>query len=594
MSFFQAMFGDDFPDAFANGDGRSCKSRKTFLDLPAEVLDIVCQTLSNTDIKRLRLTSRELSRTVQLRIDRVYVSPNRANLDCLNSILNHPQYRLRVNEIVWDDAQLDEYPTLQHFCQALDYDSETARVDLEDHLQLLIRSGCSDNTDCETINIEDCVQEDGKLTDIGKVVLLRANDRKSRNIIASNAAKMSVEESYVLYQKLYQDEKEIIKRGWDTNGLHRALMELPNLKRVTVTSEVWRPWNLIPAYDTPFFRALPASFQKPSLWPWIDRPEYPQPLPHLRERDQSIGQRLPTEWRGYSIVVSSLITYHVPHLQEFIVDTGSEVIGLPPQFSTLPYVDYTDTIRMLSTTGIKRLQLSLLDHPGTKYGNTNYADMDPLEHILSAVPHLEHLDLKWSLPPRQVRLLFSFNEDFFERKCINLKYIALHHAWVTRRWLFNLITTTRKLETVVLDKIWLYNGARENPFQCRDNLFERIRNHFAAECLRGPKFTWIEQIWCLWFDYSPGEPKHWQVLDDELNAYLYDGAEKPWEKPWATRDRTPEQRDVLKPGFGWIMYGRDSTFRKDRREMISGGFLPRNPWPLAGRRLEGYQMPSPP
>ena len=105
MSFMEGLFGDEFPEAFGSG----ARNKKTITDLPAELLEIVCEHISKLDIKRLRLVSKHFASSVYLRIDRIYVSPNRANLDYLHQILAHPTYPGRVREIVWDDALLKEY-----------------------------------------------------------------------------------------------------------------------------------------------------------------------------------------------------------------------------------------------------------------------------------------------------------------------------------------------------------------------------------------------------------------------------------------------------------------------------------------------------
>lgn len=327
MSFFEAMFGDDFPGAFANGDGRSCKSMKTLLDLPTEIWEITSHYLSGLDIKQLRLTSSELAEKVALRIDRVYISPNRANLDRLKVILDHPQYRLRVQEIVWDDAQLLDYPTIESFRAALTSDRRKARAALEGHLHTLV-----ENADYKLIDMKDCTQEDGRLSNFGKAILLSSDSQISKDLIAANAPTMSVEESYDLYQKLFQDEKEIIKRGWDVTGLQRALAGFPQLKRITLTSEVWKSsWSSpTPTHVTPFFRALPSGFQKPSVSSWIQPVAVPAPAQELREMFSQ--QHVPAEWRGYGIIMASLAANPVPHLEAFVVDAGTETMRFSPPF----------------------------------------------------------------------------------------------------------------------------------------------------------------------------------------------------------------------------------------------------------------------
>ncbi|KAK4085865.1 hypothetical protein Purlil1_9822 [Purpureocillium lilacinum] len=73
--------------------------------LPAEVLLLITNELSNRGFKNLRLTSRFFS-TVSLRIRRVFLSPNPRNIDVFLAIANHDTYRSRVVEIIYDDARL--------------------------------------------------------------------------------------------------------------------------------------------------------------------------------------------------------------------------------------------------------------------------------------------------------------------------------------------------------------------------------------------------------------------------------------------------------------------------------------------------------
>lgn len=575
MSFFEAMFGDDFPDAFAR-DGRSCKSKRTLLDLPAEILEVICQSLSKLDLKRLRLTSRELAGMVELRIDRVYISPNRANLDCLNNILNHPSYCLQVQELVWDDARLEQLPTFDVFRERIGSDQAKARVALEDHLSTLFQNNAEDDAEFESIGVQDCLQDDGELTDIGKAILLSANDEKSKDIIANRAAIMSVEDSYVLYQKVYQDEGEIVKRGWDVTALQRALEQLPNVRRITITSEIWRPWHLIPTYDTPFHRALPAGFRKPSVWPWVDRSHIDSP--DLFALDES-AQHLPAKWRGYSIIMSSLASRPVPNLQEFVLDTGSENIGLPKELFASPNLDYTNSIQVFSTIPLKKLQLSIVEHPiRGELRDRNIDDIGLLKGVISVTPNLEDLDLKWSLSPNYQDESFDefFDESFLRARCPGLKNIALRHARLSHDWLYHVITSLGNLVSVTLDKIYI-----ETRTYREVSIFHRFQQHYAGRCFRGPNFTWIEYL------RDPADPesvqlrtsKLWAVVDDELDAFLYDGGELPFESLF----QGGAQGALLKADFGWIMNGRDPTVHISKsNESIVAAIAMRNPWPIDG------------
>lgn len=547
MSYFEAMFGDDFPDAFTHRDGRSCRSKKTLLDLPSEMLAAVCQTLSNVDIKQLRLTCRGLADNVELRIDRVFISPNRANLECLNNILDHPRYRLRVREIVWDDAQLAEYPTLELFCNRMTWDGTYAYSALEYHLRKLRQPDHSSDSESDILGPEGLIHWNGLLTELGKAFLLDAKDDRSMAFVARDFTNLQIEkslmeESYLLYQKLYQDEREIIKRGWDTKGLQRAMTELPNLKRITLTGKIWYSWDPIPTYDTPFFRALPAGFRKPSVSPWRET--------CTNEETAILENRLPAAWRGYSIVMSLLAACPVPDLQEFVMETGDEDIGLPALFGQDSNIDYINTLQVLSTLRLRRLQLPFIDRFGYPVVKASHF----LENIVSAAQYLEELDLRFHSN-------FGDIEDFLDagllgQQCSNLKHLVLREANVNIDWLFRLVTQVKTLESCVLDHLdrndnaMTASGLRNDvKFDGACILFSRLKDYYASLSVRGPSFTWIQEIYktdVIYFGNQPYPPS-FPVLDGKLNAFLYEGGEMPFN----TREESEQQNgEIYKPGFG--------------------------------------------
>ncbi|KAF3052536.1 hypothetical protein E8E11_001904 [Didymella keratinophila] len=576
MSFFEAMFGDDFPDAFAH-DGRSCKSNKTLLDLPAELLEIICQHLTGLAIKHLRLTSRELAEKVELRIDRVYVSPNRANIDCLNNILDHPHYSIQVKELVWDDEQLGKIPTLDIFRDRIKHDEAQARIALEDHLSTLFVNQVGEEADYESIGVQDCLRDDGDLTDIGKAILLNANDERSRKIIVSHAVSMSVEDSYDLYQKLYQDEREIIKRRWDEHALLRAFEHLPNLRRITITTEVWRLWHLVPLYDTPFRRALPAGFSKPSSRPWSD-----WGLSELfctgLARDGTL-QNCRMKERGYSTLMSVLASRPVFGLQEFIVDTGCENIGLPLDPFTYPelkytFLDYTKCVQVLSTVPLRKLQLSIVEE-GTQRHEGPRGEL--LRDVLSVIASLEDLDLKYNVPEPHGGACELFDETFLGAHCPRLKRFALHLAKVENRWLFNVITRLENLEYVVLDRIQLeYSGSDS------DSVFHCLQQHYSGRCSRGPSFTWAEAL-ChhVKSDSRPFRTSRWlATVQEELDAFLYGGGEFPLTWLEADMPYFSRRRAVIKHNVGWLVDARDPTIRISNTEASAAKAMAMRSWPV--------------
>jgi hypothetical protein len=76
------------------------------LDFPNELLGSDFDFLTNKDIKQLRLVSKAVKAKTNLRFTRIFVSPDRTNIDVFRNIVNHDEFKKDVEEIVWDDARL--------------------------------------------------------------------------------------------------------------------------------------------------------------------------------------------------------------------------------------------------------------------------------------------------------------------------------------------------------------------------------------------------------------------------------------------------------------------------------------------------------
>lgn len=500
------MFGDDFPDAFVHSDGRSCKSMKTILDLPAEIIATVCQSLSNPDIKRLRLTSTELAEKAELRIDRVYIAPNRADLDCLNGILDHPVYRLKVREIVWDVGQLMEFPLLEDFDQAL-YRANKCAVLARAAYATATSDAPPLGSKWTVLSPQRSVKNKKQLADYAKEVLGDADDPTYRAILPRDLA----EESYLLYQKLCQDEREIIRRGWDANGLQRALTELPNIQRITLANGTRRSWHVFPTYETPFFRALPEILRRIKSWAWSEK----------TFDSTEIAGHLPPTYRGYSILVSSLAANPPPNLQEFVMDPEHDwITGLPSSLLQVTNIDYANTLRVLSGSRIRKIRLAIR----APWRGSHEDAPICLQNIISAAPYLESLDLSIVEPKLSENPPGLFDAGFLHRQCSNLRHLTLRSSIFNMDWLFELITQTTSLQTCVLNMIDIVGDEDAEHF-AEHVLFNRLKNHFAAAAYRGPQFTWIS---ASDFDQFILLTNFCEVLDTHLNAFVYDGSETPF------------------------------------------------------------------
>lgn len=78
------------------------------LSLPVDILCLVFDHLTQRDLNKSRLVNRALHKLVSLRITRVFLSPNRTNIDTFSDIASSA-FRTQVREIIRDDAKLEFY-----------------------------------------------------------------------------------------------------------------------------------------------------------------------------------------------------------------------------------------------------------------------------------------------------------------------------------------------------------------------------------------------------------------------------------------------------------------------------------------------------
>ena len=562
MSFMEDLFGDEFPEAFAGSSSNATKGNKSIKDLPVELLAIIAQDLSKLDLKRLRLASKHLASNVDLRIDRLYVSPNRTNLECLRKILEHPRHRFRVVEIVWDDAQLDGYPDFESFRHAIAQDEYDRRKEIEGMLAPAQGDIERNGMESGPFEDEDIFDDDGRLTEVTKGELLRRGDQASRDMIARYSVTMSVEDSYEIYQRLYEEEQEIMKHKVDAASLQHALAQCPNLERVTLTSEAWRPWNFEPAYSTPFHRSLPPGFKKPSVWPWHGLRPHATPLTDREHPTSKLipnaHDSLPPAYRGYTILLSALISMSTPtKITELIIYPCNEPIGIGHQLFATPNADLTNTLILARTIPLTRLQLSL---------NSNQAYLDRhftsglLRATLEGMTCLQHLDFAPNCWPRrgdaaniresQFQMLRTFPAELLRR----LKTFALRNAAVSYDHLFDSICAMSSAQHVTLDNVNMHSGHIDATYF---KLVQRLWIHYNSSNGTRPAFTVIEPI---------GSEYKCRLVSEELGHYLhrseYDGI-VPFED---------QMQEYIRDDCGWVVDDRDLGFvRRVGESWVIGG-----------------------
>ncbi|KAI8942711.1 hypothetical protein NX059_000759 [Plenodomus lindquistii] len=549
LSLMENLFGAEFPEAFATNSGRGRASRKTILDLPSELLSLTCDYLSKLDIKRLRLVSHYLAANVDLRIDRVFISPNLANLACLEWVLEHPRHSNRVREIVWDDAQLEEYPTLEGFRQAIAADDWQWTRKIEDRLEL-----ATDSDEDHPLERDDFFHKDGRLNDAAKNILLGFDDKLSLAILVRNATAMSVEDSYPLYRRLYQEEQDLMKRRVDVAAFEQALRSLPNLKRITLTSEAWRPWQFMPHYDTPYRRSLPVGFRKPTVWPWHGLRPATTPAQEedsVKALSTPLDGCLPNDWRGYTIVTSALLSQSNVQIEEFVIDAGCEPTGINHQLFAHPNKDLERTKQFFRGSPLQRLQFVINEN--ILYETASI--FDHLKHALSELRYLTHLDLR--ITSCDTRCMYM-EEILPPHLPAQLKIFAFRGFSVVGPSLATYLQQLVNAQQIVLEDIWLQTDY-ESDYSLDDSdveaLFQKLRTYYTEHELDAsisrPIYTWMEKCGHRQYFFY-----RYRLIQEELNDFLYRG----WDCPFLG--------DEIYETVGWVVDGRDPDYKERAAKVL--------------------------
>ncbi|CAN9206958.1 unnamed protein product [Alternaria alternata] len=503
MSFMEGLFGDEFPEAFGSG----ARNKKTITDLPAELLEIVCEHISKLDIKRLRLVSKHFASSVYLRIDRIYVSPNRANLDYLHQILAHPTYPGRVREIVWDDALLKEYSTLEGFRAAIIADERETTRAIERRLEEAMEIYGDSDPDYRPLEMEDLLQ-DGRLTEAAKEILLRYDDQFSRDVLARNATMMSIEDSYALYQELYRQEQELVEQQIDAMALHQALNGFPN-----ESEDMFAQWH--PSAANPPKNAKP----------------------------------LPAEHRNYGVVVSAILAMPDPHIEEFIVESEHQARSYYHCFLTETSQNYRLTKQMFQRTRLKRLKMIFT--PPNDY-LMSPEGLNNLKSLLVELQYLEYLDLGFndSRSGRSWRFFLRFN-PIPEAMRSRLRCLTLRNVKLSEEDLRDMFTTSPNLQNVTLHDCF----QRMRPGCNWPWLFKQLRDYYHGEVnVSKPSFTVL----------APLSRQYSQLVNEEVDDFLYgDGTA---ERPFVTSPPRPGA-NALKPHMGWKVWDRDESVRERMAEV---------------------------
>ena len=481
--------------------------------LPIDVFYLICDCLPQGDLKKVRLLNRTISKLVRLRFTRVFLSPNKTNINAFRGIAKSDDFRSQVREIVWDDARLKFY--------------NRQRLSLHDSAMLGedLRLGCADTVSQEEKGFEhfehdvECDEAD---VDEKEMLARRVE------LWGANFNEMSLEDCFTVYNDLYDEQQEIIESGEDVETLLLGLTSFPNLERITVSSEAWRFKPLFPKFSTPFFRALPPGFRMPLPWPWLgdddrETAEDEDPFEKLKLPWDEAHQ----EWRGYQIVISALLFSYPNHsVRELITDTNFERTGLSHQLfaSDQQNVGYATTLQLFATVPLTRLELCLNVHTAEETSFSCFHN-GLLRKALSHLSALKHLMLCTSIYHDTMRDIINDNNtdtpwihideliplEFFQTR---LESLHLRNFFLHGKSLLVALEQLKSLSAVHLDSLTLTEEFtwREFWHQAKNELTTRWRPD-------QPTVTFMYQL------FSP----HARLdISAELAAFLYGDEECPF------------------------------------------------------------------
>ncbi|RSL84615.1 hypothetical protein CDV31_016682 [Fusarium ambrosium] len=354
------------------------------IHLPPELLEQILSGLPNSDIKSLRLTCTRLHRFAQLRLSRIFLSPNPLNVSVFRAVADHEEFRKKIVEIIYDDARLacsDEIPDPDDEYYEDEYEDEDEDEDDIGDVQgvpLWFRRIYSDNYDA--------IKAYG-YGDVKRSHHLEVQERFK--------APWSPAESYKLYQKLFQEQEHAIATDSDGDALKYGLSRFPNLRTITLTPVAHgQPHR--PFYPTPMIRSLPRGliYPIPRGWPVAEEQAN-------RPYAQSWDGEEKAKWRGFCLVSQAVAQHQRENpkagISEFIIDSNQLLTGINCRvFDEAENSEYKDLVTILARPGFSRIDLSLHVGGQDRKGWPSFRN-GLLQHALGTAKGLRHMSLTTNL-----------------------------------------------------------------------------------------------------------------------------------------------------------------------------------------------------
>lgn len=367
-------------------------------NLPPELWYTIVLFLPNRDIKNLRLVSKQLCDSVELRLQRVFLSANPLNIKVFRAIADHEKSRHQISEIIWDDARFargppasdvihpeeglylpvtdasDEEteeafrlrrhddseaegpPNWEVYESDIDYgdpDDEFADPALQlrantnfkgQNCPLWFKAACVNN-------IENLFMRREKLNST------EAWHQKFKNEKKLGKAALSMSESWEIYRTLLRKQADVLAGNYDREAFLYGLERFPALKKVTVTPAA-HGVPFAPLYHSPMIRSFPEGFNYPIPRGWPTSTTE-QPEDEIAFPWQRVDERHKEKWRAFRIITRAL-AHQKSNVVELILEARQLYTGINCTIFDEPCEEHENLLTILTKPGFCRLDLSLM------------------------------------------------------------------------------------------------------------------------------------------------------------------------------------------------------------------------------------------
>lgn len=371
--------------------------------IPRELLSEICSLLPNRDLKSLRISCVMLSKLVDLRFSRVFLSANPLNISVFLAVAQDDHLRHAIREIIYDDGRLDSawidnfsgkelILTAPHvFPDGTTTDPyglpEQTPERRELVAQRLARRRALPHFKLKpilTLEEKRCRAENGAMTwfrtstrlQVDAVNHRMGNDNPLLPQHVRRSELMAVmaldcwRYGWGMYEKSVRDQVRVIDEEADKRALAYGLVRFPRLERVTITPST-HGFLFTPLYRTPMIRSLPATLNWPVPAGWPNKNCIPNQVSSRdwvsgTNRTRSRLAKFRKDFRGVVVVLQALADKVTADgsgaliVPELVIDVHGSKTGLEPYMFEKRPTEYYNMATILSQPGFQKLELPLM------------------------------------------------------------------------------------------------------------------------------------------------------------------------------------------------------------------------------------------